>query len=163
MGKQSKELKETKEMMQAITEIIAEDMRKMIKEGEIDSEIQEVVEDEMKWSCEVMSEEEVRERVLEYAKKCEGVVFSPYIEERVQKQFFCLFEGQVLVLEEHKEEDGLNKIYYTKWYKKGGASYYIGWLTVGVIKSMMRQSIKAGRDLILMMIKDFKDAEKEEN
>ena len=110
-----------------------------------------------------MSEEEERERVLEYARKCEGVVFSPYIEERVQKQFFCLFEGQVLVLEEHKEEDGLNKIYYTKWYKKGGASYYIGWLTVGVIKSMMRQSIKAGRDLILMMIKDFKDAEKEEN
>ena len=151
--------------MQEVAEILAEDMREktdkdILNDAELMREMKEIISDELKEKIEDLSEDEVREKALEALHKCEGIEFTPYIDKTVQKQFYCKFDGLVTVLEKQEKKNGVNSFYYTKWYKKGGASYYIGWLTVGMIKKMMRRSIKEKCDIIMEMIKSFKKGDK---
>ena len=155
--------KTTGGFMQEIAEIIADDMAEKIdayilKNEKLIQEIREVLVEDI----DVISEEEVLEKTLKIANKLEGIEFTPYIDKTIQRKFYCKFDGLVTVKEEEQTEGDKKTFYYTKWYKKGGVSYFIGYLTIGMIKRLMRRSLKDGCDAIMEMIKSMQKGEEEE-
>lgn len=173
------ERKKQKEMMGVIAEIMSEDIREVLDkhptevekkiidvEGLSDGEVREALgkhptEEELNEialkkiiNVEGLSDDEVREKAIECAIKCDEIEFTPYIDKIIQQQFYCKFEGFVNVCEESEKKGEGRRIYYTKWYKKGGRLHYIGWLTVGMIRKLMMRSLKMGSDLIMETIED---------
>lgn len=142
------------EVMQMVSEAIICDMKDRLDDDFI-KEMREIVENEMRGKIEALSDDEVRERVLKYANKCDGVSFTPYIDARVQKYFFCKFEGLVEVCEKSEKEGNIKRFHFSKWYKQDGVSYSIDWLTIAVIEKMMRRSVSVGCNLIMEMIKNI--------
>ena len=154
--------KTTGSFMQEIAEIIADDMAEKIdayilKNEKLIQEIREVLVEDI----DVISEEEVLEKTLKIANKLEGIEFTPYIDKTIQRKFYCKFDGLVTVKEEEQKEGDKKTFFYTKWYNKGGASYFIGYLTIGMIRSLMRRSLKDGCDAIMEMIKNMQRGEEE--
>ena len=89
-------------------------------------------------------------KVAEYLKKCAGIEFTPYLDRRLQKQFYCNFDGLIEV----QENEQAGCIYYNKWYSKGGRSYPMAWLPISMIKKLMKDSLKEKKDLIIEIIKE---------
>jgi len=147
------ERKKQKEMMGVIAEIMSEDIREALGKHPTEEELNEIALKKI-INVEGLSDDEVREKAIECAIKCDEIEFTPYIDKIIQQQFYCKFEGFVNVCEESEKKGEGRRIYYTKWYKKGGRLHYIGWLTVGMIRKLMMRSLKMGSDLIMETIED---------
>jgi len=99
-----------------------------------------------------ITEEEIVEMAIKWSRKCEGIEFTPYIDEKLQKQFYCMFDALVEIEEVVKVDGENKKVCYEKTYKKDDFAYSINWLNIASIKMLMRSSLKCGCDLILESI-----------
>ena len=102
-----------------------------------------------------MTEEEVIEMAIKWSRKCEGIEFSPYIDKKLQKQFYCMFDALVEIEESVKVDGDIKKICFNKTYKKDDFSHSINWLNIATIKMLMRSSLKCGCDLLFESIKNI--------